>query len=477
MRSGRFSCGRRLASCLAIAAALCAAPVAAQNNNNNNNNGGGGNVNNVFGNLPAGVLVSPEGVLRVKTFADKSGQLAKTRAAEARAKLGADLAKPSVMRKISLTRLEAAIAEKLARGEEPTEEMKHLAGLTRLQYVFYYPETKDIVIAGPAEGFMPDAAGRMVGVNTGRAVLELQDLVTALRAYPPAGDQTQVISVSIDPTAEGLKKMQQWLVDISGKVRPGDANAIVAGLKERLGLQNVTIQGVSPRSHFAQVLVEADYRMKLIGIGIEMPPVKMATFVGKANPTEVSRNAMQRWYFTPNYDCVRVTEDSLAMEMVGQGVKLIGANELVQADGSRANAAAGSKASELYCEAFTNLYPQIAARNPVYAQLRNLIDMSVAAAFIQKQDYYGQAGWKADVLLDEQKYAVETYEAPKTVETACTAIWKGSRLMTPIGGGVHIEPTDALTQSNLLADEKGEVKAARAQVKLSGLAKGQWWWD
>jgi hypothetical protein len=479
MRSGRFSLGRWLACSLAIATALWTGLAFGQNNNNNNNNGnnGGGNINNVFGNLPAGVLVSPDGVLRVKTFADKTGMLAKTRAAEARAKLGADLARPSELRKISLNRLEAAMAERLARGADPTDEMQHLAGLTRLQYVFYYPETRDIVIAGPAEGFMPDGAGRMVGVHTGRAILELQDLATALRAYPPGGKETHVISVSIDPTAEGLKKMQQWLVSISGKVRPGDANAIVNGLKDKLGLQNVTIQGIAPRSHFAQILVEADYRMKLIGIGIEAPPVRMATYVSKANPTEVSRNAMQRWFFTPNYDCVRVADDNHAMELVGQGVKLIGENELVQADGSRANAAVGNKASELYCEAFTNLYPQIAARNPVYAQLRNLIDMSVAAAFIQKHDYYGQAGWKAEIILDEDKYAVETYEAPKTVETACTAIWKGNRLMTPVGGGVHIEPTEALRPSNLLADEQGAVKAARSQIKMDSLAKGEWWWD
>jgi hypothetical protein len=355
--------------------------------------------------------------------------------------------------------------------------MKNLAGLTRLQYVFYYSESKEIVIAGPAEGFMADAAGRMIGVNSGRAVLELQDLVAALRAFPPAGKETHLISVSIDPTAEGLKAMQQWLQEISGKVRPGDANAIVEGLKQRLGLHNVTVAGISPRTHFAQVLVEADYRMKLIGIGIEPPPVKMATYVSRANPTDVSRNALQRWYFTPNYDCVRVTEDAMAMELVGQGVKLIGANELVAADGGRIAAAAGSQASELYCKAFTELYPQIAARNPVYAQLRNLIDMSVAAAFIQKQDYYGQSGWKADVMLDEQQYPIETYETPKTVETACAAIWKGSRLMTPVGGGVHIEPTDALHTSHLLKDDEGTVKAAHAEIKVDGLAKNQWWWD
>jgi hypothetical protein len=465
---------RWLATGLTVATVLWSIPAQAQTNNNN---GGGNNINNVVGNLPAGVIVSPDGVFRIKQFADKGGQLAKLRAAEARAKLGAELAKPSLSRKISLNRLEAALAEKLARGEEPTDEMKYLAGLTRVQYVFYYPETQDIVIAGPAEGFMPDASGRMVGVHSGRAAIELQDLTAALRAFPPTGKQTHVISVSIDPTAEGLRRMQDWLVSISGKVRPGDANAIVKGLKEKLGLHNVTVDGISPRTHFAQVMVEADYRMKLIGIGIEPPPVKMATYVSRANPNDVARNAMQRWFFTPNYDCIKVSEDSLAMELVGEGVKLIGENELVNADGSRANAAAGNKASEAFCTAFTELYPQIAARNPVYAQLKNLIDLSMAAAFIQKQDYYGQSGWKGETLFDEEKYSIETYEAPKTVETACTAIWKGSRLMTPVGGGVRIEPTMALATSRLLADEQGAVKQAREEIKLDSLAQSQWWWD
>jgi hypothetical protein len=214
--------------------ALIAAEAARAQNNNNN-------VNNFIGTLPAGVFVSPEGVLRVKTFADKSGSLTRMRIAEAKARLGGDLAKPSELRKVSLNRLEAAIAEKIAKGESPTDEMKYLAGLTQIQYVFFYPDTKDIVVAGPAEGYFLDPAGRTLGVNSGRAILELQDLVAALRAFPPEGKQTNVISVSIDPTQEGLQAMQRWLAEIAPRVGPGDADAIVAGLKEKLGLHNVSV--------------------------------------------------------------------------------------------------------------------------------------------------------------------------------------------------------------------------------------------
>ena len=81
-------------------------------------------------------------------------------------------------------------------------------------------------------------------------------------------------------------------------------------------------------------MVEADYRMKLIGIGLENPAVRIPSYVSKANPRSVSRNALQRWYFTPNYDCVRVSEDELAMALEGEGVQLMSEDQFVQASGA-----------------------------------------------------------------------------------------------------------------------------------------------
>ena len=76
----------------------------------------------------------------------------------------------------------------------------------------------------------------------------------------------------------------------------------------------------------------------------------------------------------------------------------------------------------------------------------------------------------------EKAFPVETYDIPKTVESAVNAIWKGNTLMTPIGGGVQIQPAQALESDNLLPDEKGKVSKLREAVKPN-LAKGQWWWD
>lgn len=433
----------------------------------------------VFAQAPAaaGVVVDAQGVLQKKVYTDPAGQLMRERMAAAKASLSPEVARFSKRRMISLNRLEEALAQR--QGALP-DEMRYLAGMLRVQYVFYYPESKDIVIAGPAEGWLPDPSGRVVGMTSGRPVCQLQDLVVALRAFGPGSKGTPVIGCSIDPTKEGLAAMQQFLRQI-GTQLPGPPNEVMAtqiasGLRENLGLQDVSVMGVPADTHFAQVMVEADYRMKLIGIGLEQPPVNMVSFVRSANASQVSRNALFRWFFTPDYNCVRVSGDGLAMQLEGDGVKLIGEDEMVTAEGGRQTAGAGNKASQMFTTSFTKKYPELAERSPVFAELRNLIDMSVAAAYVQQQDLYGKSGWKMELFGDESKFAVRTYQAPRKVAPAVSAVVRGNRLTTPIGGGVHIEPHQAIEKRNLLPDDKGDVAKARQEIKLD-LAKGQWWWD
>ncbi|MHB8970746.1 MAG: DUF1598 domain-containing protein [Pirellulaceae bacterium] len=442
--------------------------------------GGGGNT--VSGNFQnAGVVVDAQGVLRIKRVADPGGLQAKRIAEAALAALNPKLAKVSELRKISLNRLEKTVASQLTAGQPVSDEMKYLAGLLRIQYVFFYPETGDIVLAGPAEGFAEDPVGRVRGLTSGRPVLQLQDLITAMRAYPPTGSgqgsKLNVIGVSIDPTPEGLERLRQTLASVGGRLRPGDDVRLAATLRDALGLQTVSVQGISPKSHFAQVLVEADYRMKLIGIGLEQPPVKIPSFVSRADAAGVARNALQRWYFVPDYKCVRVSEDGLGMQLEGWGVKLVGQSELVQEGGVRQQAGGESKASKAFCTAFTEQYPKLADVEPVYAELRNLIDMSVAAAFIQEKDYYQQANWNLGVFADEAQFPIDTFETPKQVESAVNVVWKGNTLMTPIGGGVHVEPLQALTTENVLQDTEGKVSAGHGKITLKDLPEGQWWWD
>jgi hypothetical protein len=437
--------------------------------------GGGGMGGGAGGGSTAGgIVVDAQGVLRTTRAVDP--KLAQTRR-DAVASFQGDLKSRVSLRHVALSRLEAEVSRAVAAGRGIPDEMQKLAGLTRLRYVFIYPadgaNPGEVVIAGPAEPWMTDAAGRTVGAESGAPTILLEDLAAALRTAPPGQPSSRTLGCSIDPTQQGLSALQDFMRRV-GRVNPkADVASLVAGMQQALGLQTVRVDGVSPATHFAHVMVEADYRMKLIGIGLERPPVKMSTWVELASSQSVAANALQRWYFVPDYQCVRVSEDDLAIELVGDGVKLVGADEVVLPDGRRMSADRANNASKLFTTAFTKKYPDIAARTPVYAQLRTLVDLAVVAAWLQEFDGFGKAGWSAATLRDEAAYPIETLQPVVQVETAINAVWRGPRLITPIGGGVTIQPRMAIDPPNLLVDEKGSVGEAHAAVKPPA---DRWWW-
>ena len=254
-------------------------------------------------------------------------------------------------------------------------------------------------------------------------------------------------------------------------------NQVVQSFKEALGPQTVKVNGISPKTDFARVLVEADYRMKLIGLELERPAVRgITSFVAKANPSSGS-NSLQRWFFQPDYDCVTINDDRTAMEIAGAGVKLVGEDETVTAKGKRKGTGKASKASRTFTSSFTKTYPKLAEVTPIWAELRNVIDMSITAAFIQKMDLYTQADWSLGVLGDENLFPVEKYSAATQVAPIANAYWKNNKFMSPIAGGVSIQAKIALNSDNITVDKEGKLNGVRKGVDLSGLQADQWWWD
>ena len=455
-------------------------------NSNSNSSGGGRNSNsnsNSSGNssdssggayFTGGVSILPDGVLQ--RAVQDAGALTEARADAMYQGISSEMKKPSRLRKVSLNRLEETIK---ANGGVISDEMANLAGLYRIENVFVYPESGDIVLAGPAEGWVGGTDGAAVGSKSGLPTLQLADLAVALRAYPAEGKPTGMIGCSIDPSQDGLAALQSFLQSEQSPnvTDAGQLNRYADGIYNAIGLQEVKFWGVSPKTHFAATLVAADYRMKLIGIGLEPAPVKMTTYIEKSNPNAMAQNALVRWFFQPDYQCVVKAGDNLAIALRGDGVNLVGEDELVTADGKRVSNGRSNRATKLYAKSFTDQFSKIAKIVPVYASLRNLIDMSVVAAWLQKEDVYGKTGWKADFLTSEASYPLETAPAIEKAEPAVNIVAHGQNTVSfPTGGGVLIEPVNALSPENLQADKGGEV--AKAHEAVGGtIPEGVWWWD
>lgn len=435
---------------------------------------GGGGGGGGAGPPPGGIRVDADGILRNRQVWDPTGQLTRQRAAQAMASLNRDLATPSPLRKVSLARLQSQIASLLESGQEIPEDMLSMAGLTRVTHVFCYPESGDIVLAGPAEGYFQDANGYIRGVQSGMPTIQLQDVLAALRAYPQGGGGPPEVGCTIDPTAEGLARMQQFSSSVN-MTSPSQAPAIAEGVRQALGMQTVTVRGMADNTHFAHVLVEADYRMKLYGLGLNRIP-GLVSYVDKIKTG--SKNALVRWFFAPQYDALLVSENELAVSLVGGTVELMTEEESVDQFGNRGEARkAANKASLAFCESFTKNYSKVASMDPVFGELQNCMDLAVLAAFMQNKDYYGVSGLALDVLGDEDKISIRTRNAVKHVESVVTAVFRNNQLITPVSGGVVVRPLDEVQSETVSVDNTGKTDKLRDQIKLSNLSDNQWWWD
>ena len=448
---------------------------AQQNNNQNNQNNQNQNQNNQNNRNDdpnrGGIAIDTNGVLSRDVTLDV-GQLnlRKINIARASYTLPRDISAKSLTRCISLNRMEKSIIEA---GGAITNEMMYLAGLQRITHVFYFPESKDIVIAGPAEGWFPGYEGTMIGKESLQPVCELQHLITALRAYAPNKEGAGIVGCSIDPTAEGNVRLQQFQAQAGRLTRQQFAD----GVQKSLGMQVIQVDGIPATTHAAQMMVAADYRMKRIGLGMDTIRVQgLRMFIN--HTVQNDTNALFRWYFVPDYESVIMTEDRTGIQLVGDGVKLVGENELVSETTGERTVRSGilDPGTREFTRTFTQQYPQIAKQALVFAQLRNWVDMLICAAHIQREDFYGKSGWSMEFFGNEEKYPLETFVAPKEVEPVVGIRVIGTRTLTPVGGGIVIDAEQALDKEHAKSDTDKKIANTQAKIGLN-LPENVWWWD
>ncbi len=435
---------------------------------------GGGGMGGGGRGRAGGIVVDARGVVQPLMAKDVGGKLSEKRLAELAGKfLPSDVNSFSKLRKVSLVRLEAACEEYARTQKHVPAEMQYLAGVQRIDYVFIFPDTKDIVIAGPAEGFVADGAGRATGVGTGRPPLRLDDLVIALRSL----EAEREIGCSIDPVETNLANLQNYLAANSDPADSATARARFDDMAEVLGKQDVRVFGVPGDSHFAEVLVEADYRMKRLTIGVDKPLVKgMKSHLSMIGP---GTNTMQRWWFTPYYNAFRRSDDGLAFSFAGQRVQLLAQEEMVEG-GKRSDAAFTQLSTQRYAKLFTSKYPELASASRVFGELQNLFDLSVLAALLQKERAAERVGWNRSLFLDPTRATIVKRNVPKQVQTLVNVKSSGNNLLIGlIAGGVIIQPQQVLQQSPFQGDEGATLRTARtAAVQPEKPAeKHPWWWD
>jgi hypothetical protein len=386
----------------------------------------------------------------------------------------------SPLRMISLPRLERAAQLRLAAGKSLSEEMKYLAGLQRIEYVFVYPQTNDLVIAGPADDWRTVAEDRVVGANSTHPVLRLEDLVVILRHMQSAKDAR--FGCSITPTQENLARTQAFLQASSKSSLPaGKRTAWLASLREKLGKQTIDVSGLDPRTRAARVLVEADYRMKLVGMGLEPGVLGVESYLDQI---KIERGGLPpaidvlRWWFTLNYRAVLATADRKAFEIRGQGVKVLSENELLTAQGKRVHTGKSDELNTQFAQSFTENFPQLAAKYPIYAELRNLCDMALVCALVREEKLAERSNWHATWFGAENGYPVQLATAPREVETVINhRVIQRRHIVAGVSGGVSVDPNSLVTHDAIEVDTYGDLEAESLGARPVDLPQDVWWWE
>jgi hypothetical protein len=339
--------------------------------------GGAGGGGQGGGQLPGGILIRPGGLIDRAPLVSPAGISQRARRQQAEKALSAELRVSSERRTVSLRRLDEELLRHQTEATPLPPEVRHLAGLTRIDEI-RIDESGDVLLTGPGELFAPSVGGRLTGLDSGRPVLCLEDLLAAIRTE----EILDRCGCSIDPDPERLAESQAWLRQNSSPATLQIAQARLENMVRLMGRWNVTTFGVPEDSRLSLSMVEADYLMKRLAIGVDRSPVGgLKSTLQLAKPGD---NMMRRWWFAADPGYLACSADQRLWVLGGPRFQLLAQEELLAADGTLIDSDHAKGSSEEFARLFNERRAELARRISAFADLQNVFDVLVAAAIFRR---------------------------------------------------------------------------------------------
>ena len=120
----------------------------------------------------------------------------------------------------------------------------------------------------------------------------------------------------------------------------------------------------------------------------------------------------------------------------------------------------------------TAQYDELSAKEPIFGQLRNCMDLAIVAALIFKENLPAKAGWSSGALARRPSLPAErVLIAPKHIDTQATLMQKGINWIISASGGVQIQPF-AIVSKTEKSDKLSSARGSREPEALKS-----WWWN
>jgi hypothetical protein len=245
-------------------------------------------------------------------------------------------------------------------------------------------------------------------------------------------------------------------------------------MQEAVGPQTIKLTGISPESHFAQVLVAADWQMKRLGMGLAASPVAgLVSYLQLLddNPHVTPRNALPRWWIAYGQKPVERDAEGLGWHLSPPGLEVRTAAARLEVDGQVATQDQSDPIAQQWADAMTAHYDELATHEPVFGDLRGCMDLALVAAVLASGDLVTHVGLELPMLLDAKRLQLAPHPAPKTVASQASALRRSRAWVITVSGGVELDVTHAVNAASVhAAVQKARTIAAPTQAN-------SWWWD
>ena len=306
-------------------------------------------------------------------------------------------------RAVSLKVLQQKLKSLHGKGARPTA-LFHLCGITRINGYVVDEANKDVILIG--------------SVDNNKPPLYLDDFVVALRnawmKYAELKGKTRYYSnpgCSIDPDPHVMARLDE----IGSQLKENSQTSEIEKALEQWekvcnSPQKVRVMGIPFNSHFAWVMVKADYDMKKIADGtdelnslwfsslsdLQMEEAKKQHIHGHI--TSSPNESMNRFWFYPGE--YRFLEDDGAVMIETCKVKLLTEEEHHTGKGTIKGTGRPNPIAKKFADDFSVFYHEVAAQRPIYHELENLFRFVALAKIMKLKAPHEKVGLSLDYLLE-----------------------------------------------------------------------------
>ncbi|MEO8272198.1 MAG: DUF1598 domain-containing protein, partial [Aureliella sp.] len=370
----------------------------------------------------------------------------------------------SLLRIVSLRKLDGALGEIAAGGLRVSQELEHLAGLSRIDYVQVDVANKDVLLAGPAMGGQP-------GVPQGFYLADLALFVELINS------RTTPFGCSIDPTDAGLLAAQDLLKPAGALKRlANNPKKFVGQMQDKIGPHHVRVFGMPANSPAALALVLADEHMKQLGFETAQVPVVIESYFEHLDKqADVPAQSLVRWWFAFANEPVRANAEKNYFQLPQRCVALFSEQQWMSLAGLQPTGEQDA-AADAFAKGMTEEMDELREAHPAYARMCALFESALALQLVLEAN--GQRNLHAwfPNLRQYGQAACDPQMEPKSV-TGLTA-WhklKKRTVVAVVSGGVRID-AKSLASPEHWQPVNTDLELPPASTRFDAVAD-HWWWD